>query len=354
MKIGLKKKEKVAAGLDIGTRCVKLVCLEHGIDAYRLRFFGIEELHADAILAGEVRDRDGVIRAVRSLIDRSGLPIKEVIVSLSGNEVLSEIVNIESVFEGKEDEIVRTEAERVNPFDFDIGSVTLDYKTLEADPESDQLRVLRIAARNEVIYNKYMDILSGAQLRPAILDVDFCALMNVFSLNYDAQSFQTTALLNIGVESTSIIFLGNGAFHLTRELPLGVEAFVKEIQREQKVKVEEAERVLREAIDTDLEQEALAGPIERVGEDLAKEIEIARSFFLSATSYESMDTMFLSGGGALIPGMTDLLGKLAGTSVKILNPLIAIKYDYGLFGDQPPEKISPLLTLAIGLALRRM
>ena len=222
MKIGLAKKAKISAGLDIGSRCVKLICLEHGVDEYRLRFFGIEELHADAILAGEVRDRDGVIRAVRSLVDRSELPVREVIVSLSGNEVLTEIVHVGKEMEGKSPEVVRAEAERVNPFDFDIGSVTLDYKTLEADPESDQLRVLRIAARNEVIYNKYLDILSGAQLRPCILDVDFCALINAFSLNYDAPSFQTAALLNIGVESTSIVFLGNGMFQLTRELPIGV------------------------------------------------------------------------------------------------------------------------------------
>ena len=353
MKIGFKKKEKFTAGLDIGTRCVKLVCLEPGADEDRLQYYGMEELHADAILAGEVRDRDGVIRAVQSLTERSGLPIREVVVSLSGNEVLSEIVNIESVFEGKPNDAVRAEAERVNPFDFDVGSVTLDYKTLETDPESDQLKVLRIAARNEVIYNKYMDILSGARLRPLILDVDFCALVNVFSLNYDAKSFHTVALLNIGVESTSIVFLGNGVFYLTRELPIGVEAFVKEIQREQKVKVEEAERVLREAMESDSEEASLVDAIERVGQDLAKEIEIARSFFLSATSYESLDAMFVSGGGATIPGLTDLLGRLAGTSAKILNPLTAIKYDYSLFGDQSPEKVSPILALAIGLALRR-
>ena len=129
---------------------------------------------------------------------------------------------------------------------------------------------------------------------------------------------------------------------------------MKEIQRDHKVKVEEAERVLREAIESDSEEESLADPIERVAQDLAKEIEIAKSFFLSATTYESLDTVFTSGGGSLIPGMTDLLGRLAGTSVKVLNPLVAIQYDYSLFGDQPPEKISPLLALAVGLALRRL
>ncbi|MFQ6091431.1 MAG: pilus assembly protein PilM, partial [bacterium] len=271
MKIGFLKKSRITPGLDIGTRCVKLVCLEHGADGYRLLSFGIEELQPDAILAGEVRDRNAVIRAIRSLVDRCDLPVKEVVVSLSGNEVLSEIVAIGPEFEGKPEAMVREEAERTNPFDFDIGSVTLDYKTLERDPQSDQLKVLRIAARNEVIYNKYIDILSGAQLRPAILDVDFCTLVNVFSVNYDVRSFETVALVNVGVESTSVVFLGDGIFHLARELPIGVQAFVREIQRDMKIKLEEAERLLREAIDGGPEDKTVLETIERVGQDLAKE-----------------------------------------------------------------------------------
>jgi type IV pilus assembly protein PilM len=353
MKIGFQKQQKVVAGLDIGTRCVKLVCLDHGAGEYRLHSFGIEELQPDAILAGEVRDREGVIRSVRGLIDQSGVPIKDVVVSLSGNEVLSETLTIGPEFDGKSDEVVRAEAERINPFDFDIGSVTLDYKTLEKEPQADHLKVLRIAAKNEVIYNKYIDVLSGAQVRPAILDVDFCALINVFSHNYDPSAFETVALVNIGVEGTSTVFLGNGVFQIAREVPVGVDAFVKEIQREKRVKIEEAERLLRDTIEDGTEDPELQEMIARVGQDLAKEVDIATSFFRSATVYENLDAIFISGGGAVIPELPDLLAEYTRTPVKILNPLTAIKYDYSLFGDRTVEKISPLLAIALGLALRR-
>lgn len=354
MKIGFQKKAKVTAGLDIGTRCVKLVCLDQTGNDYQLLSFGIEELQPDAILAGEVRDREGVIRSVQALIDQCDFPIKEVVISLSGNEVLSEILTIGMEFEGKSDEAIRLEAERSNPFDFDIGSVTLDYKTLEREPQSDHLKVLRIAAKNEVIYNKYIDVLSGAQLRPAILDVDFCALLNIFSHNYDAKSFETVALVNIGVEGTSTVFLGSGTFHLARELPVGVDAFVKEIQRDKKVKVEEADRLLRDAIEDDTEDKEIQEAIERVGQDLAKEIDIATSFFRSASTYESLDHIFVSGGGAVIPGLADLLAEYTRTPVKVLNPMNVIKYDYSLFSDQTVEKVAPLLSIATGLAMRRV
>jgi len=352
MSIGLQKKQNIVTGLDIGTRCVKLVCLEHGGDKYRLAFFGIEELQPDAILAGEVRDREGVIRSVRNLVDQSGLSIKDVVISLSGNEVLSEVLTIGLEFDGKSDEVVRAEAERINPFDFDVGSVTLDYKTLEKEAQADHLDVLRIAAKNEVIYNKYIDVLSGAQLRPAVLDVDFCALINAFACNYDPHAFETVGLVNIGVEGTSTVFLGNGNFELARELPIGTDAFVKEIQREKRIKVEEAERLLRDAIEDGTNDPEVQEMISRVGQDLAKEVDIAASFFRSSTVYENVDTIFISGGGAVIPELPDLLAEYIRIPVKILNPLTAVKFDYSLFGDSTPENISPLLAIAIGLATR--
>lgn len=343
----------MTAGLDIGTHCVKLACLDQSNENPRLVSFGIEELQPDAILAGEVRDREGVIRSIQTLIDRSSCPLKEVVVSLSGNEVLSEVLTIGAEFEGKSDEVVKQEVERINPFDFDIGSVTLDYNALERETQSDQLKVLRIAAKNEVLYNKYIDVLSGSQLRPAILDVDFCALINVFFHNYDAKSFETVALVNIGVEGTSAVFLRNGNFHLARELPIGVDAFIKEIQRDKKVKVEEANRFLRDAMENGTDDKEMEEAIERVGQEMAKEFDMATSFLRSASVYESLDCIFISGGGAVVPGMTDVLSEYTRTPVTILNPLAAIKYDYSLFGEQKVENVSPLLALAIGLALRK-
>jgi hypothetical protein len=40
--------------------------------------------------------------------------------------------------------------------------------------------------------------------------------------------------------------------------------------------------------------------------------------------------------------------------VEISNPLAFVKYDQGLFGNLEPENFSALLTVAIGLALRKV
>jgi hypothetical protein len=42
------------------------------------------------------------------------------------------------------------------------------------------------------------------------------------------------------------------------------------------------------------------------------------------------------------------------TSVQISNPLSFVQYDQGLFGSINPQSISALLTVAIGLALRKV
>jgi hypothetical protein len=40
--------------------------------------------------------------------------------------------------------------------------------------------------------------------------------------------------------------------------------------------------------------------------------------------------------------------------VQLANPLSFVQYDPGLFGTTDPQSISALLTVAIGLALRRV
>ncbi len=62
----------------------------------------------------------------------------------------------------------------------------------------------------------------------------------------------------------------------------------------------------------------------------------------------------LSGGGAYIPGLPEFLEKRMETSVRLSDPLATIEYDPQLFGSIDPHKIAALLTVAVGLATRKV
>jgi Tfp pilus assembly PilM family ATPase len=67
-----------------------------------------------------------------------------------------------------------------------------------------------------------------------------------------------------------------------------------------------------------------------------------------------LDLIVLSGGGALIPFLPEVLQMKLSIPVEIFNPLRNIEYDPDMFVEFQPEKVAPLLAVAIGLAARRV
>ncbi len=62
----------------------------------------------------------------------------------------------------------------------------------------------------------------------------------------------------------------------------------------------------------------------------------------------------LFGGSALTPGVQDFLQRRFGVTTEIANPRTRVAYDPALFAGQDVMKVAPLLTVGIGLALRRV
>ena len=62
----------------------------------------------------------------------------------------------------------------------------------------------------------------------------------------------------------------------------------------------------------------------------------------------------LCGGSALTPGIAEYLNRRFSVPAEIANPLARIAYDPALFAGYEVTKVAPLLTVGIGLALRRL
>ena len=56
----------------------------------------------------------------------------------------------------------------------------------------------------------------------------------------------------------------------------------------------------------------------------------------------------------MTPGVPEFLNRRFGVPAEIANPLTRIAYDPALFAGQDVKRVAPLLTVGIGLALRRL
>jgi type IV pilus assembly protein PilM len=157
--------------------------------------------------------------------------------------------------------------------------------------------------------------------------------------------------VNIGHEVTNVNILDDGVPILTRDISVGTRRFREDLQRERGVSAEDAQQLLQ-GYDR---SEHLDAVLESRGEEIAVGIERAAAFLSSNSRATSqLRGIYTCGGGARIPGLTEMLASRMRLSVQQANPLANLKVRDGALDSLVTDEIAPLLMLPIGLALRQV
>jgi type IV pilus assembly protein PilM len=351
MLFSVKRRAKSVAGLDIGASSIKYVRLDRRSDGYALAAAGIRELPIESIVSDEIKDRDSVIFAVQGLLDECDPRTTEVVVSVAGHGVITDKFEIDRKTGAEAEQAILFEAEQRSPFDVD--DVSMDYHILRTDEERGKMEVLLVAARREYVLS-YLDLVTDAGLRTPLVDTDAFAVLNAYQLNYDIDPERVTVLINIGFDTTNVVFLKDGMFHSTRDVSSGGRAIFEVIQREFRLNQEMTMKVIRGELETSVDQDMLRATILSASDELLTGLELAFSYFRTLAKTDAVDWIVLSGGGALIPYLPECVQSKLNVPIEIANPFRNIEYDPELFGDLQPEKIAPLLAVGVGLAAREV
>lgn len=344
--MGLFGRSKVTAGLDIGSGFVKLVVIDHAKGDPEIVKIATSPLVADAIVEGEIMDPVIVAETIRSVVDAAGVAKKSVVAAVGGHDVIIKKIQMDRMTESEARELIRWEAHQHVPFDME--SVQLDFQILDPEGDSPQMSVLLVAAKRELIENR-MTLLADAGLDPAVIDVDAFALHNAFEQSYPDSMAGLVALVNIGHETTNVNILDDGVPIVVRDIPFGSRRIRESLQRERGLTAEQAEAVIQGHEDVvDLESFVT----ERVDE-LAVGIERAIAFITAQSGGEGVEQVYVSGGGARVPGVVDALGERLGVAAQMANPLerVAVRPEVNL--EVAVDEVAPMLMLPVGLAMRR-
>ncbi|MBL8985281.1 MAG: type IV pilus assembly protein PilM [Gemmatimonadales bacterium] len=345
--MGLFNRTRTTVGLDIGSGLIKLAVVSHGSGEPVLSKVAMATVVDDAIVEGEVMDPGIVAEAIRGLFQQAGIKPKNVITAVGGRDVIIKKIPMDRMKEGEARELIRWEAEQHVPFDMD--NVELDFQILDPESEGLQMSVLLVAAKRELVETK-ISLLKDIGIEPSVIDVDAFALHNAFEVNYPDAMKGVVGLVNIGHEITNVNILDEGVPVLTRDLPVGTRRFREDLQRERGLSADEATRLLQ-GFEVN---EALLPFLQSRGEELAVGIERAAAFLQTASrSAAGLSRLFLSGGGARIPGLAKTLGDRLKMPVQLANPLERIQVADGVFDQMNVDEVAPLLMLPVGLALRQ-
>jgi len=343
--MGLFGRNKQSAGLDIGSGFVKVVVVDHSGDQPEVSAVAMRPLVADAIVEGEVMDPGLVADAIRDVFKEIGIKGKDVIAAVGGHDVIIKKIEMDRMNESDAREVIRWEAEQHVPFD--IKSVELDFQILDPLGEGLQMQVLLVAAKRELVDHK-VSLLLDAGVSPAAIEVDAFALHNAFSYNHPEAMTGIVALVNIGHETTNVNILEDGSPLLTRDIPFGSRRVRQDLQREKGLTAEQAEDVVqgREALDD------LSVLVASAADEVGVGIERASAFLMTRQDGGGLGSVYLSGGGARIPGMADALGNRMNLNTVIVNPFEQVPVQPDATGSVTLEEAAPMLLLPLGLALR--
>src|SRR5580765_1674701 len=342
-------KKQSLVGLDIGSHTIKAVELEATSNrGYKLLNWGISAPLAEAIVDGEIMDRQLVTDAVSNLLESRGIKSRNVVAAVSGRAVIVKKIVMNRLSADDAQQAVYWEAEQHVPYD--INDVSLDFEILGAAPnDPKQMQVLLVAAKKDMVMS-FSDLIREAGLTPTIVDVDSFAAQNAIEANYDFAADEVVAILNVGSEMTNINIVQAGVPYFTKDLQVGGSTFTEAIQRKYNLSQAEAAAAVRGESGPGLEVTPI---IEQSCEGIATALERAQAYLRTAGEAGSISRILLCGGSSLTPGIPEFLNRRFSVPTEIVNPLARVQYDPALFAGQDVMKVAPLLTVGIGLSLRR-
>jgi type IV pilus assembly protein PilM len=345
-------KSPALIGVDISSTSIKLVELsDMGKGVHRLERYVVEALPKDVVTDGNIANLDQVSDGLKRAWKRLGTRNRNVALALPAAMVITKKI-IVPAGQKEEDLELTVEAEANQYIPFALDEVNLDFQILGPAPNNpDEVEILIAASRKEKVEDR-VAIAEAAGLKPRVMDVESYATQEAFrliapSLPANGRD-QNIALVDIGAHVTHFYVLRNDQFLFSRDQAFGGNQLTYDIQRAFNLSPEEAESAkknqgLPENYDADVLQPFM--------ETLALEVTRALQFFFTSTSYSQVDQIVLSGGGALLPGLDELVAKRAAVATVVANPFGTMAVADSIRPRQLAQE-APLLLIACGLAMR--
>jgi type IV pilus assembly protein PilM len=339
-------KSNALVGLDIGVSAVKLVELKGSPSSPSLSGWAVQPIPPGAVSENAVADVEKVIEAVGTAVTRSRCSARNAAVAVSASHAITKVISMPAELNERElEEQVEVEALHYVPYPME--DVNLDFEVLgpSASSPDNEVDVLLAACRREIVED-YIAVVEGAGLTAAVIDIDTYALERAY--RFSTAEDGIVALLDIGALTTHLGVFDNERVLYTRHQNFGAKQLTDLVRRRYNVSEDEATRLITassppEGYLTDI----LPSFVEMATQEASR----ALQFFYSSTAYSNIDSVLLTGGCSVSPGLAEDLSEKLNAPVRLLNP-VANFSTRGATNSEALQRASGVLGVASGLALR--
>ena len=341
--------------IDIGTSAIKLVQLEQTAAGIRLVNAEVEA-YPHPTPATEI-PIEAIAETLQRLWRRVGGRSTSVVLSIPRLLVTTRrLTNLPAAATDDQlSNLVAMQAETELPFR--VEGAIYDYHDVHRS--EDGISVELIAARRETVqqqidYLKPLGITTKGVMPSALATSVLAGIEN----HKDDSSTEMTMVVDIGAGRTDLCLLAGDALRFSRSFPMGGNHLTYLYQQETESDFEIAER--RKIMDAALNQHLQAvSPTYEWADGLVAELRRSINGAkreLNISEDKIVSEIWLCGGGARIPGLTDYIADRLEVPVRLWNPLDAFNE---VWSEQRPnvqsiDDLSDTLAVALGLGVNAL
>lgn len=343
------KSENETVGIDIGTYSIKLVRLKHiDEEEKKLTGLGIRHLPKEVIADKEIRNNEVVSDNLRELVDLVDSDIERGVISLCGRKVFTDRFSLRMAEDEDIRERIMVEAEQRLPMGTE--GVNIDFDIVS---ESGSEKTIVMIAVYEDYLNDYLMTVQAADLKVASVGTDYSSLFNIFQFNGEIMSEGAQAIVNVGKAITNIAFIIDGEYYTVRDITNGTDHLWEDVADELRLTTDDKSKLESGEMDWDDEQE-LKQAILKSTEELNNGIDMAFSYLENVTDGRTVDYVYLTGGGALVPYLKKALEESINMTIEVVNPFSNLSISPELSEKETTQTMAPVFSIAVGLALREL
>lgn len=346
------RRQEEIIGMDISSWGIKVVGLSGSMEQPVLELLASARMPSGHIVDGNVVKMNEVADALRALLRKDRIKASKVALALPSSAVITKKIMVEANLSSADMEAqVEEEARQYIPFPLE--EVSLDFCIVGQNPQRpEMLDVLIAAARRDRIQN-LQELVELADLEASVVDVQSYALRSatrrLVDIHLPGQENAVVLLLKMGAGRTLMQLTVGEAIVYERDQAVGGEQLTQRIAAHYSFSGDEAEtKKISGALAQDFESSVLAPYVSTT----VQVLERGMQFIYNSTPYNKVNQIFLTGGGAMVPGLAAAISTALQSPCTLINPFEGMSLAPQVRNNLRLQD-APLFIGACGLALRR-
>lgn len=344
-----RKKEEPFVAIDVGSSAIKVLAFDLSGSRPKLVGAGSAPTPAGAVANNQIVKPDQVAASIRTILSSNEIPGRKAVFAVPGPTAFTKKVTVGKTSIKELSANIGFEAGNYIPHSID--AIDLDFQVLKAAGKS-SLEVLLVAVKKDIV-RSFCSTMELAGLEPAIADVDYFALENMFELNYPEEMKKTVALVNIGARFTSVCIVSNGELLFSGDVAVGGRIYTDSLCETLGMQPAQAEiaktGVSVEGFDDGLVHETRDRATEHIAGELHRQIGF---FWNAAATDKSIEAIYLCGGSSQVPGLAEELSAKTGLPTQLMKTFRGVDW-LPDFDEEFIGEIGLAMGIGVGLAIRR-